>query len=115
MQNVSKSKGTLILYYAELSQVHLLIYYHVEKLSKVLLYVKLYLIIVGEYLHYQSSKVHIMLHGSALVGSDPHELAPRFEVCQMKGTHIGTLKLTFFKSYEIRFLRIRPLCFWPIK
>ena len=89
MQNVSKSKGTLILYYAELSQVHLLIYYHVEKLSKVLLYVKLYLIIVGEYLHYQSSKVHIMLHGSALVGSDPHELAPRFEVCQMKGTHIG--------------------------
>ena len=24
-------------------------------------------------------------HGLALEGSDPHELAPRFEVCQMKG------------------------------
>ena len=28
-------------------------------------------------------------HGSALVGSDPHERAPGFKVCQMKGTHIG--------------------------
>ena len=28
-------------------------------------------------------------HGSALEGSDPHELAGGFEVCQMKGTHIG--------------------------
>ena len=110
MQNVSKSKGTLILYYAELSQVHLLIYYHVEKLSKVLLYVKLYLIIVGEYLHYQSSKVHIMLHGSALVGSDPHELAPS-QMC----FNIGTSELTFLKSYEIGFLGIRPLCFWTMK
>ena len=27
-------------------------------------------------------------HGSALVGSDPHELAPLYEVCQMKGTYI---------------------------
>ena len=27
-------------------------------------------------------------HGSALEGSDPHELAGGFEVCQMKGTHI---------------------------
>ena len=28
-------------------------------------------------------------HGRALEGSDPHELAGGFEVCQMKGTHIG--------------------------
>ena len=28
-------------------------------------------------------------HGSALEGSDPHELAAGFEVCQMKGTHTG--------------------------
>ena len=28
-------------------------------------------------------------HGSALEGSDPPEWAPGFEVCQMKGTHIG--------------------------
>ena len=50
-------------------------------------------------------------HGSALVGSDPHEKAPGFEVCQMKGTHIGASELTLFKSYEIGLLRIRPLCF----
>ena len=30
-----------------------------------------------------------VIHGSALEGSDPHELAAKFEVCQMKGTHIG--------------------------
>ena len=29
------------------------------------------------------------IHGSALEGSDPHELAAGCEVCQMKGTHIG--------------------------
>ena len=40
-------------------------------------------------------------HGSALVGSDPHDLAPGFEVCQMKVTHIGVSELTSFKSYEI--------------
>ena len=49
-------------------------------------------------------------HGSALVGSDPHELQPEFEACQMKGTHIGVSELTLFKSYEIGLLRIRPLC-----
>ena len=27
-------------------------------------------------------------HGSALEGSDPHELPPGFEACQMKGTHL---------------------------
>ena len=27
-----------------------------------------------------------MSHGSALEGSDPHELAGGFEACQMKGT-----------------------------
>ena len=54
-------------------------------------------------------------HGSALVGSDPHELATEFEVCQMKGTHIGVSELTLFKSYEIGLLRIRPLCFWSIR
>ena len=51
------------------------------------------------------------LHGRALEGSDPHELAGGFEVCQMKGTHIGTSELTLFKSYKIGLLRIRPLCF----
>ena len=51
------------------------------------------------------------LHGRALEGSDPHELAGGFEVCQMKGTHIGASELTLFKSYEIGLLRIRPLCF----
>ena len=54
-------------------------------------------------------------HGSALVGSDPHELAPGFEVCQMKGTHIGASVLTLFKSYEISLLRIRPLYFLSIR
>ena len=50
-----------------------------------------------------------VLHGSALKGSDPHELAPGFGACQMKGTHIGASELTLFKSYEIGLLRIRPL------
>ena len=50
-------------------------------------------------------------HGSALEGSDPHELAAGFEVCQMKGTHIGASELTLFKSYEIGPLKIRSLCF----
>ena len=55
-------------------------------------------------------------HCSALVGSDPHELKPEFEVvCQMKGTHIGVSELTCFKSYEIDILSIRPLCFWSIR
>ena len=54
-------------------------------------------------------------HGSALEGSDPHELTGGFEVCQqMKGTHIGASELTLFKSYEIGLLRIRPLCFSTI-
>ena len=52
-----------------------------------------------------------LAHGRALEGSDPHELAGGFEVCQMKGTNIGTSELTLFKSYKIGFLRIRPLCF----
>ena len=56
------------------------------------------------------------LHGSTLEGSDPHELAGGFEVCQqMKGTHIGASELTLFKSYEIGLWRIRPICFWLIK
>ena len=54
------------------------------------------------------------VHGSALLGSDPHELAPEFEVYQMKGTHIGVSELTLFKSYGIGLLRIRPLCFSTI-
>ena len=54
-------------------------------------------------------------HGSALVGSDLHERAPGFEVCQMKVTHIGASELTLSKSYEIGLLRIRPLCFWTIE
>ena len=45
-------------------------------------------------------------HGSALVGSDPHELTPEFEICQMKGTHIGISELTLFKSCEIGLLKI---------
>ena len=53
--------------------------------------------------------------GSALEGSDPHELAGGFEVCQMKGAHIGASGLTLFKSYEIWLLRIRPVCYWTIK
>ena len=48
-------------------------------------------------------------HGSALEGSDPHEFAPGFEVCQMKGTYIGASEMTLCKSYEIGFLIIRPL------
>ena len=54
-------------------------------------------------------EISFVSHGSALVGSDRHELAPRFEVCQMKGTHIEASELTLFKSYEIGLLRIRPL------
>ena len=45
-------------------------------------------------------KVHILErihHGSALEGSDPHELAGRFE---------GVSELTLFKSYEIGLWRI---------
>ena len=49
---------------------------------------------------------YFVIHGSALEGSDPHELAAGFEVCQMKGTHIGTSELTLFKCYEIGLLRI---------
>ena len=45
------------------------------------------------------------VHGSALLGSDPHELAPEFEVYQMKGTHKGISELTLFKSYEIGLLK----------
>ena len=52
-----------------------------------------------------------LFHGSALVGSEPHELAPEFEVCQTKGTHMGASELTLLKSYEIGLLKIRPLCF----
>ena len=52
-----------------------------------------------------------MDHGSALEGSDPHELAGGFEVCQMKGTHTGASELTLFKPYEIGLLRIQALCF----
>ena len=55
--------------------------------------------------------LEIRPHGSSLEGSDPRELAPGFEACQMKGTHIRTSELTLFKSYEIGLLRIRPLCF----
>ena len=44
-----------------------------------------------------------------------HEWAAGFEVCQMKGTNIGTSELTLFKSYEISLLRIRPLCFWTLR
>ena len=56
---------------------------------------------------------YILLHGSALVRSELHESAAGFEVCQMKGTHNGALKLTLFKSYEIGLLRIGLLCFDP--
>ena len=48
-----------------------------------------------------------LFHGSALVGSDPHELTPGFEVCQMKDTHIGVSELTLFKSNEIGLFRTR--------
>ena len=62
------------------------------------------------------SGAKLTVHGSALEGSDPHELAPGFEVCQMKGTHIVASELTLSKSYEIGLLMIiRPLCFWTIK
>ena len=37
----------------------------------------------------QCSLSDFVKHGSALEWSDPHELAPGFEVFQMKGTHIG--------------------------
>ena len=46
------------------------------------------------------------VHGSALVGSDPHELAPGFEVVCQKGIHIGVSELTLFEPYEIELLRI---------
>ena len=62
-----------------------------------------------------SLRADISQHGSALVGSDPHELAAGFKVCQMKGTDIGVSELTLFKSYEIGLLRIQPLCFWSIR
>ena len=54
-------------------------------------------------------------HGRALMGSDPHELAHRFEICQMKATHIGASELTLLKFYEFILLRIWPLCVWTIK
>ena len=57
----------------------------------------------------------LVIHVSALVGSDPHELAPEFEVWKMKGTHIGISELTLFKCYEIGLFRIRPMCFWSIR
>ena len=47
---------------------------------------------------------YFVIHGSALEGSDPHELAAGFEVCQMKGTHIGSSELTLFKSNEVGLL-----------
>ena len=58
---------------------------------------------------YEMVRNQLWSHGSALEGSDPHELAPGFEACQMKLTHIGASELTLFKSYEIGLLRIRPL------
>ena len=45
-------------------------------------------------------------HDSTLEGSDPHELAGKFEACQMKVAHIEASELTLFKSYEIGLLRI---------
>ena len=59
----------------------------------------------------KNQKLKELIHGSALDGSDPHEMAGGFEVCQMQGTHIGASELTLFKSYEIGLLRIPPLCF----
>ena len=59
----------------------------------------------------QSLEFVDVFQSPALVESDPHELASKFEVCQMKGTHLGASELTLFKSYEIGLLRIRPLCF----
>ena len=60
---------------------------------------------------HSTAKQLVIAHCRALEGSDPHELAGGFEVCQMKGTHIGTSELKLFKSYKIVLLRIRPLCF----
>ena len=40
--------------------------------------------------------------GSGLEGSDPHELAAGFEVCQMKGTHIAVSELTLFNLNPIK-------------
>ena len=37
-------------------------------------------------------------HGSAMKGYYPHELILGYEVCQMKGTHIGVSELTLEKS-----------------
>ena len=48
-------------------------------------------------------------HGSAMKGYYPHELILGYEVCQMKGTHIGVSELTLKKSYQFVLLRIRPL------
>ena len=52
-------------------------------------------------------------NGSALVGPDPHEFPPGFELCLVKGTHIGISELTFFKSYESALLRIQHCAFGP--
>ena len=54
-------------------------------------------------------------HGSAEKGYYPYELILGYEICQMKGTHIGVSEITLEKSYQFGLLRIRPLCFWSIK
>ena len=63
----------------------------------------------------QISNIAILQHGSALVGSDPHELTHEFEIWQMKGTHVGVSELTLEKSYQFGLLSIRPLWFWSIR
>ena len=45
-------------------------------------------------------------HGSAVEGYYPHELILGYDICQMKGTHIGVSELTLEKSYQFGLLRI---------
>ena len=52
-------------------------------------------------------------HGSALVGSDPHELAPRFEASQMKDTHIGTSELNCLNPMKLAFCEFDHCAFGP--
>ena len=54
-------------------------------------------------------------HGSGEVGYYPHELILGYEVCQMKGTHMGVSELKLDKSYQFGLLRIQLLCFWSIR
>ena len=60
-------------------------------------------------IHKHIESLKLPCNGSAEEGYYPHELLLGYEVCKMKGTHIGVSELTLEKSYPFGLLRIRPL------